>query len=132
MGTSQVESLVWSAHGNYLAAGCTDGSVHVQRIQEEMPREINKKKNMDGYKPVNIILCVAFSPNGKFIATGSTNATVKIWEVESGNESESIGPLKHSEWVLYVAWSHDSKALVTGTHVFCRCEQRLVHEPEMP
>ena len=30
------------------------------------------------------IVCVAFNPHGNLVATGSTDATAKLWHVESG------------------------------------------------
>jgi WD40 repeat protein len=57
---------------------------------------------------------VSFSPNGKRIATGGTDGTVKIWDAETG---QLIGqPLKgHDRIVWSVAFSPDSQRIVSGS-----------------
>jgi WD40 repeat protein len=50
---------------------------------------------------------VAFSPDGKYFATGSSDNTVKLWSVES--QKEVITLQGHSWYVLSVAFSPDGK-----------------------
>ncbi|MFP6671454.1 MAG: hypothetical protein VB857_08575, partial [Pirellulaceae bacterium] len=57
---------------------------------------------------------VAFSPDGKRIVSGSSDKTLKVWDVETGSE---IGTLKgHSYHVNSVAFSPDGKLVVSGSH----------------
>ncbi|KAF9218632.1 WD40 repeat-like protein [Gyrodon lividus] len=54
----------------------------------------------------------SFSHNGKFIASGSHDATVRLWDATSFTQ---IGPvLQHNDWVLSVAISPDGSHLVSG------------------
>ncbi|MFM6106662.1 MAG: trypsin-like peptidase domain-containing protein [Sphaerospermopsis kisseleviana] len=57
---------------------------------------------------------VAFSPDGQTLAFGSTDNTIKLWDVATG---KSIATLTgHSFWVNSVAFSPDGKTLASGSY----------------
>jgi WD40 repeat protein len=60
------------------------------------------------------VLSVAFSPDGKILASGSADDTVTLWDLASG---QLIGQLLqgHSDVVTSVAFSPDGKILVSGS-----------------
>jgi tetratricopeptide (TPR) repeat protein len=58
------------------------------------------------------VLAVAFSPDGKSLATGCSDKTMRLWSTATG---EPIGPpLPQSAVVLSVAFSPDGKTLLAG------------------
>jgi len=57
------------------------------------------------------VKCVAFSPDGRFAATGSDDKTIKLWETEYGREIRSYLGNKGSVWNL--EFSPDGKFLAS-------------------
>jgi WD40 repeat protein len=56
---------------------------------------------------------VAFSPDGKRLATVSADHTAKVWDAESGKELLTLHG--HLNWVTGVAFSPDGKRLATAS-----------------
>src|SRR5438876_3907563 len=59
------------------------------------------------------ISSLAYSPDGKRLASGSADKTVKIWTIPSGEETATLRG--HTDYVSSVAISPDGKLLATGS-----------------
>jgi hypothetical protein len=57
------------------------------------------------------VLCLAVSVDGKRIACGGCDRTVRVWEYPSGKLEQSIE--NHADWVLGVIFAPDGKHLLT-------------------
>jgi hypothetical protein len=56
---------------------------------------------------------VAYSPDGWYIASGSLDNTIRIWNAESGRELRTLSG--HSDTVRSVAYSPDGRYLASGS-----------------
>ena len=59
-----------------------------------------------------MITSVAYSPDGKFIASGSYDKTVRIWNLEDGKEILKLEG--HQKDITSVAYSPDGKFIASG------------------
>ena len=59
------------------------------------------------------VLCAAFSPDGRTIASGSQDYTAKLWDVATGREVRTF--YAGSDFVWSVAFTPDGSQLTTAS-----------------
>ncbi|HKX63391.1 MAG TPA: WD40 repeat domain-containing protein [Verrucomicrobiae bacterium] len=55
---------------------------------------------------------VAFSPDGKTLATGDGTGQLRLWNPGTGKLLRELRA--HSNWVFSISWTKDSRGLITG------------------
>ncbi|XP_071790204.1 notchless protein homolog 1-like [Asterias amurensis] len=70
------------------------------------------------------VISVAFSPDGRYLASGSGDTTVRFWDVNTETPHHTCKGHKH--WVLCIAWSPDGRLLASG----CKNSQIILWDPE--
>ncbi len=99
-----VNSVVFTPEG-LLVSGGQDGSV---LVQDASGREVQRLQEQD--QPIN---SVAVSPDGKFLAAGSVDGSVAIWDL---SRTEVIHLLEsQSGQILDLTFSPDGEALAVGS-----------------
>ncbi|KAL7916620.1 hypothetical protein GGI35DRAFT_485739 [Trichoderma velutinum] len=61
----------------------------------------------------NCIECIAFSYDSKFLASGSRDQTLKVWDLDTGECLQQMAG--HRGFILSVDFSHDSSQLVSAS-----------------
>ena len=107
-----------------VAAGCVDGSVRLFRLPE-----------WDTVWSVEVhtdwVRSVSFSPDGRFLASGSDDKTVKILSPETGAVLRILKG--HFDEVSSVLFSQDCTKVLSGSQdetvrvwrIFCRSERKV-------
>lgn len=57
--------------------------------------------NILGHKEA--VISVAFSPDGKYLASGSGDTTVRFWDIHT--QTPHFTCTGHKHWVLCISWS---------------------------
>ena len=74
--------------------------------------DINTETVLATYTHKDYIYSITFSPNGKFIATSSRDATATLWDVKTGTACFNI---THQGAVISTTFSPDGTLLATGS-----------------
>ncbi|KAK3346887.1 hypothetical protein B0T25DRAFT_462128 [Lasiosphaeria hispida] len=59
------------------------------------------------------VMAVVFSPDGKTLASGSADKTIRLWDMATGTHQQTLEG--HSDYVWAVAFSPDGKTLASGS-----------------
>jgi WD40 repeat protein len=70
-----------------------------------------KRFSLKGH--ANGFTSMAFSPDGKTLASGSQDKTIKLWDVATRKERAALNG--HTSFVYSVAFSPDGKTLASGS-----------------
>ncbi len=99
----RIMDIAYSPDATYIAAatGLVDPSIKLFDAAN-----LEEMKNLRGHTfDVN---CVAFSPDGQRLASGSTDGAVKIWDAQAG---KVVLSLPHESGVVAVCWNPDGSKI---------------------
>lgn len=135
-----VSCLAWTPDSNTIASGSDDKAIRLWDRVTGRPRTTARKTGagqemapLKGHH--NYIHCLAFSPKGNILASGSYDEAVFLWDVRAGRLMRSLPA--HSDPVSGIDFSRDGTLVVScSTDGLIRvwdtstgqCLRTLVHE----
>lgn len=114
-------SLAFSPDNLLIASGSDDGTINIFNVPSmqqstptftSIPYHRFLKHSLIGH--TQGVKAIAFSPNGKLIASGGFDDKVKVWDVQTGREIRSFSG--HTNDVNSVLFSADSKSVISGSN----------------
>lgn len=133
---NQVVSLKFSPDGMNLAAGLGDQSIRLWDARSGKSRgwAVNHasdlpKKNMQGVRQLHFGgASFAFSPDGKTIASGGYDSTVRLWDTTTAKELQCF--TGHQGRINAVAFSPDGKTMASGSEDCSVLVWNLARQPK--
>ena len=101
-----VLSVAFSPDGELLAAGDSNGNIHLWRVESGQQVLI-----LQGH--TNWVVSLAFSPDGQTLGSGSADATIRLWNVAKGVCEKILEG--HRDEVWSVTFSPNGKLLASGS-----------------
>jgi WD40 repeat protein/serine/threonine protein kinase len=108
----EVRGVVFSSDGSHLASASGDGKVKVWAWDPTRLGQAREPKFECPARVPGVYLNVAFSPDGRFLVTGGEGDVAKVWDVQTGEELETLRG--HTGDVCAVAFSPDGRWLATA------------------
>ena len=107
-----VTALEGILHATAFVAGASASRVKQPPAAASPLDALAAAKEIQRFVHANDVYGLAFSPDGRLLATGSGDHTARLWELASGQERTR---LTHDDTVWAVAFSPDGRQLASGS-----------------
>ena len=100
-------ALAINRNGTYWAVSGKLGEVRVWEVKQEEGQRLHQVWQAH----TNTVMALAFSPDGRTLATGSWDGSLKLWDMERGN---LLWTNWHTDSVNYVAFAPDGGLIASS------------------
>ncbi len=108
--TGQVNAVAFSSSGQSLFAAAGENALWGE-IREYKVSDGTILRTLHGHH--DAILSIALSPDGRLLATGSYDQTIRIWDLETGTERRTL--TGHNGGVFGLSFRPDGKVLASAS-----------------
>jgi WD40 repeat protein/serine/threonine protein kinase len=109
-----IESVAFSPDGKYVLTGSKDTTIRMWDIQTGQTVRLFTHQITPFYQPgpYSAVNSVAFSPDGKYILTGTRETRVRLWDIQTGMTVRTFDSLIGG--VFSVTFSPDGNYIAVG------------------
>ena len=100
--------VAWQPDGKRIASAGADSGFFTVKVWDAQTGQ-----EVFALPPGPEYFAVAFSPDGRYLVTGSANGTVQVWDAETGEERGTLGT--HERVVRGVVFSRDGRHLASAS-----------------
>ncbi len=104
LGKGIINDFKYSSDGKHLAVATSIGIWVYGTTNYEVVRFLSEHNGS--------VNCISFSPNSQILASGSSDKTVRLWDVITGMEKKTL--IGHPHAINCIAYSPDGKTIASG------------------
>ncbi|RKU06353.1 hypothetical protein C6503_26015 [Candidatus Poribacteria bacterium] len=106
-------SIAFSPDSRTLASGSRDKTIRLWDVTTGKHKQtlMNQDWNHNHVEGAGFVWKVAFSPDGKTLASGMWRGPIHLWDTVTGQKKKTL--TGHTRWVQHLLFSEDGQTLIS-------------------